>query len=103
MTYSIPLPAWCTRLISNAERIARLPAVPTPTKLLKAQTGLTAHALGVHLTMAGWHRELVWSRSADDKRVLTAWWCPPGAYAPRLPRGRPRIDMTLAEAINLLN
>jgi hypothetical protein len=98
----INMPVWYTRLISSAERIAQLPTTPATTTVLKAQTGLTAHALRVHLSLAGWHRELVWSREGQGRRVLTSWWCPPGTRAPRLPRGRPRLYLSYSEAMALL-
>lgn len=98
-----PLPTWCVNLIERAAQIADLPTAPQTTEVLKLHTGLTAQALRVQLELAGWHRELVWSRSPDWRRVLTPWWCPPGTHAPRTPRGRPRVYLTYAEAMALIN
>lgn len=97
------LPAWCLHLITHASVIAALPKVPTTMRVLKARTGLTAQAIRAQLSLANWHLEYVWSRDTEKRRVLTTWWCPPETSAPRTPRGRPRLYMTISDATKLLN
>ena len=99
---ALPPLSWLSTFARCAAITASLPELPTPLPTLKSTTGMTAQALRLHLSLAGWHQEYVWSRCADGSRSLTCWWCPPGTQAPRPPRGRPRIYATLDEVFAAL-
>jgi len=100
--YQPPLPAWFSLFLGRATRVASIPQQPTTASALMASLDLRASALADQMLLAGWHRESVWSRAPDGKRVLTAWWSPAGLSAPRAPRGRPTVYLTIAEALQAL-
>jgi hypothetical protein len=62
-------------------------------KELQREHGCGMRRLAQPLQALGWHKEMVWDRRAG-KRVLRTFWVPPGGWAPRPPRGRPRFSLS---------
>lgn len=99
-----PLPHWCAKLIHYAERIATLHTEPaSAADLARVLAPIPPQQIAEHLALAGWKRELVWSRAPDGRRLCRVWWSPPGTLAPRTPRGRPRQYLTLTETLALFS
>lgn len=85
-----------------ARWFAALPTEPTPAaSLAQALAPMPPQQIAEQMALAGWRRELVWSRAPDGRRLCRVWWSPPRQSAPRTPRGRPRTYLNLAETLAL--